>query len=52
MHLVTPELTVGIFLFSTHITRNKIIAIVAVAVVVVVAAGIWLVRRRRVPLER
>lgn len=52
MHLMTPELAAGILLFSTHITPKKIIAIVAVAVVVVVAAGIWLVRRGRFPLER
>jgi hypothetical protein len=48
MHLMTPRLAGGLYLFSTHLTRNKIIAIVVVAVVVIVALGVWLMRRRRV----
>jgi hypothetical protein len=47
MYLLTPQLAAGLYLFSTHITRTKIIAIVVVAIVVVVALGFWLVRRRR-----
>ena len=47
MHLMTPELAAGLFLFSTHITSKKIIAIVVVAILVVVALGVWLVRRRK-----
>lgn len=48
MHVMTPQLAAGLYLFSTHLTRNKIIAIVAVAVVVVVALGVWFMRRRKV----
>jgi len=48
MHFMTPQLAAGLYLFSTHITRNKIIAIVAVVVVVVVGLGVWFVRRRKV----
>ena len=48
MHLMTPELAAVVYLFSTHITRNKIIAIVAVVVVLVAAIGVWFIRRRRV----
>jgi uncharacterized membrane protein len=49
MHLLTPQLAATLYLFSTHITRTKIIVIVVVVAVVVVAAvGFWLVRRRKV----
>jgi hypothetical protein len=36
-----------VYLFTTHMTRNKEIAIAAVVVVAIVAVGVWLVRRRR-----
>jgi hypothetical protein len=36
-----------LYLFTMHITRNKILAGVAVLVVVVVGLGVWLVRRNR-----
>jgi hypothetical protein len=49
MQLMTPQLAAAVYLFSTHLnTPKKIIAIVAVAIVVVVALGVWLLRRRRV----
>jgi hypothetical protein len=36
----------SLYLFTTHITRNKIIALVAVAIVAI-AAVVWFVMRRR-----
>ncbi len=39
--------TSHIYLFTTHITRNKIIAAVAVVAVALVAAIAWVVTRRR-----
>jgi LPXTG-motif cell wall-anchored protein len=36
----------GLYLFTTHITRNKIIAFVAVGIVAI-AAVVWFLRRRR-----
>jgi LPXTG-motif cell wall-anchored protein len=48
MYLLTPQLAAGLYLFSTHITRTKIIVIVVVGVVVIAAVGFWLVRRRKV----
>jgi hypothetical protein len=36
-----------LYLFTTHITRTKIIAGVAVVIVVAVAGVVWLVMRRR-----
>ncbi|MEA2643689.1 MAG: hypothetical protein QOG08_715 [Chloroflexota bacterium] len=48
MQLMTPQLAAAIYLFSTHITRTKIIVGIAVAVVLVVAVGVWLMRRRKV----
>jgi hypothetical protein len=36
-----------LYLFSTHITRTKIIAVVVFAVVVVAAVVVWFVRRRQ-----
>jgi hypothetical protein len=43
MHLLTDHL----YLFTTHLTPRKEIAIAAVVVVAILAAGFWLVRRRR-----
>jgi uncharacterized membrane protein YqjE len=39
--------TSDIYLLSTHITRNKIIAGVAILAVLVAAAVVWLVMRSR-----
>jgi hypothetical protein len=36
-----------IYLFTTHLTRNKEIAIAVVVVVAIVVVGFWLMRRRR-----
>jgi hypothetical protein len=36
-----------LYLFTTHITRNKIIAGIALIVVVVLGLAYWLMRRRR-----
>ena len=36
-----------VYLFTTHITRNKIIAGVGVLIVLVAALGVWLYMRRR-----
>jgi hypothetical protein len=38
-----------LFLFSMHITRNKIIAGVVVALVLVAGLVFWFVRRRQAP---
>jgi hypothetical protein len=47
MNLLTPYLTHDLYLFSTHITRNKIIAGVVVVIVAVAALVYWLIRRRQ-----
>jgi hypothetical protein len=47
MDLMTPQLAAVVYMFSTHITRNKIIAGAVVAVVLIAAVGFWLMRRRR-----
>ena len=47
MDLMTPQLAAAVYMFSTHITRTKIIAGAVVAVVLVAAVGYWLIRRRR-----
>jgi hypothetical protein len=41
-----------IFLFSMHITKNKIIAGAVVAVVVAAGLVFWFVRRRRTPVSQ
>jgi hypothetical protein len=43
VHMTNHQL----YLFSTHMTKNKEIAIAAVVVVAVVAVGFWMMRRRR-----
>ena len=47
LYFSAAYLTHDLYLFSTHITRNKIIAGVAVVVVVIAAVVFWFVRRRR-----
>lgn len=48
MHLLVTSMSQEkIYLFSTHMTRNKEIAIVVVVVVAIVAVAVWLIRRRR-----
>ena len=48
VNLLTTHMTSNhIYLFTTHMTRNKEIAIGAVVVVAIIAAGVWLARRRR-----
>jgi hypothetical protein len=39
--------TQHIYLFTTHLTHNKEIAIAVVVVVVIIAGAFWLMRRRR-----
>jgi hypothetical protein len=46
-YLITPYLTHDLFLFTTHITRNKIIAGVVVVIVAAAAVVYWFVRRRQ-----
>jgi membrane protein DedA with SNARE-associated domain len=46
-YLLTPYLAGDLYLFTTHITRNKIIAAVVVAIVAVVAVVVWFIRRRQ-----
>jgi hypothetical protein len=47
VNLLASYVTNHIFLFTTHMTRNKEIAIAAVVVVVIIVVGVWLMRRRR-----
>lgn len=48
MHLLTSYMTGDhLYLFTTHLTRNKEIAIAAVVVVAIVAVGVWFMMRRR-----
>ena len=48
MDRIAGYLTYGnLYLFTTHMTRNKWIAVAAVVVVVVGGGGFWLMRRRR-----
>ncbi|MDQ6877762.1 MAG: hypothetical protein M3082_08700 [Candidatus Dormibacteraeota bacterium] len=44
MYLFTSS---HMYLFTTHLTRNKEIAVIVVAVLVVVAVVVWVMRRRR-----
>ncbi len=46
-YLLTSYLTHDLYLFTTHITRNKIIAGVVVVVVAAAAAIYWFMRRRQ-----
>jgi hypothetical protein len=47
MHLLSTYMSGGhLFLFTTHITRNKEIAIAAVVVVAIAAVAFWFMRRR------
>jgi len=46
-YLMTAYLTHDLYLFTTHITRNKIIAGVVLVIVAAVAVVFWLVRRRQ-----
>ena len=48
MHLITTYMSSDrVFLFSTHMTLKKEIAIAGVLVVAIVAVGFWFMRRRR-----
>jgi hypothetical protein len=49
LYFSAAYLTHDLYLFTTHITRNKIIAGVVLVIVAVAAVVFWVVRRRQSP---
>jgi hypothetical protein len=47
LHLLTPYLTHDLYLFTAHITRNKVIAGVVVVILAAAALVFYFVRRRQ-----